>query len=85
MKSYKSDGIFSALLNLIPSPVVIVDRIGTLLEVNTALEEVTGISKEKAIGKNIVEFGFFSEKILKVFQQNLEKRIRGLDIKRDEV
>jgi PAS domain S-box-containing protein len=80
-KSCKSEEKILGLLDFIADPVVIVDRMGTLLEVNTSFEEITGLRREKAIGKNIVEFGIFSEKIIRIFRENLEKRIMGLDVK----
>ena len=46
-----------------------------------ALRQSQGCSREKAIGKNIVEFGFFSEKIIRIFRENLEKRMMGIDVK----
>ncbi len=79
-KSNKREEEFSALLELITDSVVIVDMRGTLLDVNKGFEKITRLSREKTIGKNVTEFGFFSEKIITVFRKNLEKRLIGLDV-----
>ncbi|MCW4043994.1 MAG: PAS domain S-box protein [Candidatus Bathyarchaeota archaeon] len=84
-KSYKSEEKLSSILDLISDPAVIVDGMGTLLDVNKGFEKITRLSKETAIGKNVVEFGFFSEKIINVFRKNLEKRLLDFDIKPYEV
>ena len=84
-KRHKSEEKFSALLELIADPVVIINRMGTLLEVNHGFEKVTRLSREEALGKNVMEFGFFSEKIRAIFRENLKKRREGLEVKPYEV
>jgi PAS domain S-box-containing protein len=73
-KSYKSEEKFSVHLDLIADPVVIVDRKGALLGVNTGFEEITGLSREQAIGKNIADFELFSEKIIRILQENIQSQ-----------
>jgi PAS domain S-box-containing protein len=51
-KSCKSEEKISGLLDFIADPVVIVDRMGTLLEVNTGFEEITGLSRDFSVKKS---------------------------------
>ncbi len=79
-KSCKSKEKISVPLDFIADPVVVVDLTGTFLEVNKGFEEVTGLSAEKVVGTNIENFEFFTEKTKVALRQNIEKRLRGIDI-----
>ena len=71
---------FNTLLKLIADPVVIVDGKGIFLEINDAVEERTGFSKEELLGTNFLKTKMITAKSKALLIKNLAKRMMGIKI-----
>jgi PAS domain S-box-containing protein len=68
------------LLNLLPDPVVIVDRRGTFLVINDRVEEITGVPKWQLLGSNFLTTKLVTRRSKVILMKNLAKRMIGMDI-----
>lgn len=71
---------FKTILKLIADPVVIVDSKGVFLEINHAVEEKTGFSREDLLGTNFLRTKLITPKSKVLLIKNLAKRMMGQDI-----
>jgi len=76
---------FETLFNVVVDPVVIVDKKGKLLEVTNRVQEVTGLKREKLLGKNFLKMNLLTAKSKAIVIKNLAKRIMGMKIAPYEV
>jgi two-component system NtrC family sensor kinase len=76
---------FKSLVNVIADPVVIVDYDGHFLEINDKAVEVMGFSKEELLGKTFVKTDIVTKKSKVTAMNNLEKRMRGIEVKPYEI
>ncbi len=76
---------FTALLNLIADPVVVVDEKGILLLVNNAFEVFTGLKSNEIVGKSFLELPNVAEESKQLLLKNMAKRHLGLPVDRYEV
>ncbi len=64
-----------------PDYTLLLDRDGTLLEVNNATTKFTGITREKLIGKKFIDLGFFPEEDTKFQKDIFDLVLNGQHIK----
>ena len=79
------DTNFMTLLNFLADPVVIVDAKGRFLWINNAFEAITGLSKEKEIGKFFLEMNILPVESKNILFENLKKRKMGLPVEPYEI
>src|SRR3972149_11738886 len=79
------ENIFTALLNFIADPVVIVDEKGRFLLVNMAFEGLTGLAKEKVIGKSCLDLNNLNGVNKLILLENLRKRNLGTAVEPYEI
>src|SRR3989304_4617825 len=79
------ENIFTALLNFIADPVVIVDEKGRFLLVNMAFEGLTGLAKEKVIGKSFLDLNNLNGVNKLILLENLRKRNAGIAVEPYEI
>ena len=65
----------TSLSNLIAEAVMIVDETGKICAANKHAEEITELSREEFIGKNIMQVGFVDEENKEILITNLRKRM----------
>jgi PAS domain S-box-containing protein len=83
VKSYSEK--FEAILKLIADPVVIVDKKGTFLEMNDAIEEITGYSREELLGTNFLRAKMITTKSKTLLVKNLALRMTGKKVRPYEI
>jgi PAS domain S-box-containing protein len=66
---------FTALLNLIFEPVIILNKEGKILEVNQGFEETIGFEKEQIVGKKVLKINFLDPINKAILLENLERGI----------
>ncbi len=71
---------FQTLINLMPDPIVIVDRKGKFLAVNDRIEEETGFKREELLGKNFLRTEIVTAKSKAILVKNLAKRMMGMHV-----
>jgi len=71
---------FETLFNSMVDPVAIVDGKGKILEVTNRVQEVTGLKREKLLGKNFLKMNLLTAKSKAIVIKNLAKRIMGMKI-----
>ncbi|MCW4010432.1 MAG: PAS domain S-box protein [Candidatus Bathyarchaeota archaeon] len=71
---------FITLLNFIADPVVILDRRGNFLFVNTVFERETGVRCKDWIGRSFLELPNFPETSKMLAMKNLHRRYKGLPV-----
>jgi PAS domain S-box-containing protein len=76
---------FQTLFDLMPDPVVIVDRKGTFLAVNRKAEEITGFKREELLGRNFLWTGIVTARSKATLMKNLAKRMMGMQLAPYEV
>lgn len=69
---------FQTLFDLMPDPVVIVDRKGTFLAVNRKVEEITGFKREELLGQNFLWTKIVTRRSKATLMKNLAKRMMGM-------
>jgi PAS domain S-box-containing protein len=69
---------FQTLFDLMPDPIVIVDRKGTFLAVNRRVEEITGFKKEELLGQNFLWTKIVTARSKAALMKNLAKRMMGM-------
>ena len=79
------ENIFTALLNFIADPVVVVDEKGCFLLVNMAFEGLTGLAKEKVIGKSFLDLNNLNGVNKLILLENLRKRNLGTTVEPYEI
>jgi PAS domain S-box-containing protein len=84
-ESEESRRHFQTLFNLMADPVVIVDRIGKILEATQRVEDVTGFKREELVGKNFLKTKIATAKTKAIMIKNLAKRIMGMHVQPYEV
>lgn len=72
--------LFQNLFNLMPDPVVIVDRKGKFLAVNNRVEEITGFKRDELLGRNFLTTKIVTAKGKTIMTKNLAKRMIGMRI-----
>ena len=77
MKNYRSSGKASILLDLLSDPALIVDEKGDFLNVNSAFEEVTGLSRKELIGSHFSKLNILTAEMKAALSEILKKRIQG--------
>ncbi|MGF3522483.1 MAG: PAS domain S-box protein, partial [Candidatus Bathyarchaeia archaeon] len=76
---------FTALLNLIADPTVIVNEEGFLVRVNKAFENYTGLKSKEVVGTSFLNLDIVHPKSKALMLENLKRRYRGLPVKPYEV
>ena len=76
---------FNTLLKLIADPVVIVDGKGVFLELNDAVEERTGFTRDELLGTNFLKTKMITTKSKALLIKNLAKRMMGIKIEPYEI
>ena len=77
MKNYRSsNGKAGVLLNLLSDPALIVDEKGDFLNVNSAFEEVTGLSRKELIGSHFSKLNILTAEMKVALLEIVKKRIR---------
>ncbi len=76
---------FQTLFDLMPDPVVIVDRKGTFLAVNRKAEEITGFKREELLGQNLLWTRILTARSKATLMKNLAKRMMGMQLAPYEV
>ena len=75
MKNYRSSGKASVLLDLLSDPALIVDEKGNFLNVNSAFEEVTGLSRKELIGNPFSKLNILTAEMKAALSEIQKKRI----------
>ena len=76
---------FRNLFDLLPDPIVIVDRKGTFLAVNRRVEEITGFKREELLGQNFLWTKIVTARSKATLMKNLAKRMMGMQFAPYEV
>ncbi|MFW9942357.1 MAG: PAS domain S-box protein, partial [Candidatus Thorarchaeota archaeon] len=71
-KVVESEEKYHNLFETSPNGVILTDLKGTILECNSALENISGYSTEEFIGKNFVDFDFYMENALEIIKEGFE-------------
>lgn len=71
---------FQTLFDLMPDPVVIVDRKGTFLAVNRKVEEITGFKRRELLGQNFLWTKIVTARSKATLMKNLAKRMMGMQL-----
>ena len=71
---------FRNLFDLLPDPVVIVDRKGTFLAINRKVEEITGFKREELLGQNFLWTKIVTARSKAALMKNLAKRMKGMQL-----
>src|SRR3972149_7138872 len=79
------ENIFTSLLNFIADPVVVIDEKGRFLLVNMAFEGLTGLKKEKVIGKSFLDLNNLNGVNKLILLENLRKRNLGTAVEPYEI
>jgi PAS domain S-box-containing protein len=79
-KSNKHSDSLVVLIDLIPDPVVVKDRLGKIINANNAVGKFTGYKKEQLIGKNFSSLSFISEEYKQLLAENAKGRLTGSNI-----
>jgi len=81
------ENVFSALIDLIPDSVAIIDEKGRFVAANKALGKITGYARENLLGKNFLELDAFafSRKEKQNLIENVRKRLKGSEIASYEI
>ena len=85
MPRESSENNFISLLNFIVDPAVIVNEKGRILLVNNAFEGITGLSKNKVIGKVFLELSILPPESKAIMLENLKKRMQDLPVQPYEI
>ncbi len=73
------------LINLIPDPVVVVDKKGRFLEISDRVEELTGVRREQLLGTNFMKTKFITAKSKAILIKNFAKRMFGEKVGKYEI
>jgi len=76
---------FQTLFDLMPDPIVIVDRKGTFLAINRKVEEITGFKREELLGQNFLWTKIVTARSKATLMKNLAKRMMGMQFAPYEV
>lgn len=71
---------FRNLFDLLPDPVVVVDRKGTFLAINRKVEEITGFKREELLGQNFLWTKIVTARSKAALMKNLAKRMMGMQL-----
>ncbi len=77
MKNYRSSEKANILLDLLSDPALIVDIKGDFLNVNSAFEEVTGLSRKKLIGIHFSKLNILNAEMKAALSEIQKKRMQG--------
>ena len=76
---------FQNLLDLLPDPIVIVDRKGTFLAINRKVEEITGFKRKELLGQNFLWTKIVTARSKATLMRNLAKRMMEMQLAPYEV
>ena len=71
---------FSALIDLIPDPVIVVDGTEKIVAANKIVGKFSGYKGEQLIGMSFSELGFVSEEYKLFLAKNMENRLAGSNV-----
>jgi len=71
---------FRTLFNMTVDPLFIVDNNGKILEATQRVQEAIGYTREELVGRYTAELEFLPSESKQALMQNLEKRLKGVDI-----
>jgi len=74
----KTRKLDQTLFNLMPDPIVIVDRKGRFLAINDKVEERTGFKRGQLLGRNFLRTKIVTAKSKVILIKNLAKRMAGM-------
>lgn len=70
-KLHEKDERFRAYYKQAPSPIIIFDRKGIIVEINSIMEKEFGYKPEEVYGKNFLELGLFRPEMVPVLMKRL--------------
>ena len=73
------------LINLIPDPIVIVNKKGKFIAISDKIESITGFKEEELLGKNFLKTKIITAKSKAILIKNLAKRMLGEKIASYEI
>lgn len=73
------------LINLIPDPIVIVNKKGKFIAISDKIESITGFKEEELLGKNFLKTKIVTAKSKAILIKNLAKRMLGEKITSYEI
>jgi len=82
---HTSEEQYRNLFESAPDAIIVIGFDGTILDVNSASETITGLPREKAIGKHFTEFELFDEKGFAKYSELLSQFASGGSIEPFEV
>jgi len=77
MKNYRNSEKANVLLDLLSDPALIVDEKGDFLSVNSAFEEVTGLSRKELIGSHFSKLNILTAEAKAALSEIQKKRMHG--------
>jgi PAS domain S-box-containing protein len=84
-KNNEPNDAASALVDLIPDSVLLIDKIGNIVAANKAVGKYTGYKPEELVGKNFLELSFLTNEEKTLLVQNLKKRLKGSPLSSYEI
>ena len=80
----ESEQKYRTLFNSSPDFTILVGVDGSLLDVNHAAQEITGVSKESLIGKNFTELDLLLDEEMPLHMEKVSQVLEGQDVKQYE-
>jgi PAS domain S-box-containing protein len=80
-KLRESEEKYRSLFESDPDYTLLLDRIGNVVDINTAIINITGLSREELIGKHFIDLGIIIEDDLNMQLDKLPQLLNGQNIK----
>ena len=78
-KNEEHSNYLPLLIDLIPDPVIVIDKRGTIVAANRTSEEFSGYPKEQLVGKRFTKLTFVDEEYKSLIVENAKNRLEGFN------
>jgi len=79
-KNKEHSNYLPLLIDLIPDPVIVIDKRGIIVAANRTSEEFSGYPKEQLVGKRFTKLTFVDEEYKSIIAENAKNRLEGSTI-----